>query len=234
MCWCFIMDEKFTKMFMRSKEEFNDYYKVNDPWGVLKKKNSRNYILRKIFKKYIKNHNSVLELACGEGNFSKYINEIGCNSNGIDISDIAIERAKKLNLKNYKFDTKDLLHIEYNSDIVLAIEVIYYLNEEERNKFFKKLLNKKITLIFSTPIIGENQYRRYFTDKEIKKKFSSLKFKLLEERNLNFFGGKNIFCRIINKILFNPLYAETYLSQQLLQIIPNNYIYQKVYVVNCG
>ncbi len=219
---------------MRSKKEFNDYYKVNDPWGVSKKKNSRNYILRKIFNKYIKSHNSVLELGCGEGNFSKYINEFGCKSHGIDISDEAIKRAKKLNLKNYKFDTKDLLNIEYNSDIVLAIEAIYYLNEEERNKFFKKLLNKKVTLILSTPIIGENQYRRYFTDNEVKKKFSALNFKLIEEKNLNFNGSKNIFCRIINKIIFNPLYAETYLSQLLLQIIPNNYIYQKVYVVNCG
>ena len=81
---------------MRNKKEFNNYYKVNDPWGVLKKKNSRNYILRKIFFKYIKNNVSVLELGCGEGNFSKYINKIGCNSLGVDISDIAIERAKKL------------------------------------------------------------------------------------------------------------------------------------------
>ena len=77
---------------------------------------------------------------------------------------------------------------------MLAIEAIYYLNEEERNKFFKKLLNKKVTLILSTPIIGENQNRRYFTDNEVKKKFSALNFKLIEEKNLNFNGGKNIFC----------------------------------------
>lgn len=158
-----------------------------------KKKNSRNYILRKILNKYIKSHNSVLELGCGEGNFSKYINAFGCKSHGIDISDVAIKRAKKLNLKNYKFDTKDLLHIQYNSDIVLAIEAIYYLNEEERNKFCKKLQNKKVTLILSTPIIGENQYRRYFTDNEVKKKFSALNFKLIEEKNLNFNGSKKYF-----------------------------------------
>ena len=215
---------------MRNEKDFNKFYKTKDPWGVSTNKNSRNFILKKIFKKYIKKSDNVLELGCGEGNFSKYINKIGCNSIGIDISGIAIERAKKLKLSNYKFERKELLDLKFNCDIILAIEVIYYLNDEERTEFFKKLQNKNIKLILSTPIIGKNQYRKYFTDNEIKKIISNFKFKLIEEKKLNFNGG----IRFIGRIFFNRFMCESHLSSLVLQILPNKYIYQKVYVVECG
>ena len=39
---------------MKTREDFNEYYQTEDPWGVSTNKNSRNFILKKIFKKYLK------------------------------------------------------------------------------------------------------------------------------------------------------------------------------------
>ena len=129
---------------MRSKEDFNKYYQIEDPWGVKRVSNSRNYILKKMFKKHINNGDRVIEIGCGEGNFSKFIDNLTEDCTGIDISDIAINRAKKLNLKNFAFLNKDLLEVNYLSfDIVIAVEVIYYLSNKERVTFFESLKGKK-------------------------------------------------------------------------------------------
>ena len=42
------------------KKEFNHLYAKPDPWGVSGNKNSRNYVLKKIFKKYLNKDNKVL------------------------------------------------------------------------------------------------------------------------------------------------------------------------------
>ena len=85
------------------------------------------------------------------------------------MSKTAIKRAKREKISKFTFKVDDLFNYNYNSyDSLIALEVIYYLTKKEREKFFKKFseTQNKI-LIFSTPIIGENHHRNYFTEPEI-------------------------------------------------------------------
>ncbi len=48
--------------------EFEKFYRVEDPWKVLKK-NVRNYVLKKTFKEHLKSVDKIIEIGCGEGNY---------------------------------------------------------------------------------------------------------------------------------------------------------------------
>ena len=98
---------------MNEERDFEKFYLQEDPWGV-NKKQIRNYVFKKIFKKYFFKNMKLVEIGCGEGNFSVIINEISKNNLGVDISLIAINRAKKLNLSNYTFEQSNLMDVDYS------------------------------------------------------------------------------------------------------------------------
>ncbi len=113
---------------------------------------------------------------------------------------------------------------------MIALEVIYYLSDEEQKKWWQTV-RKNDLIIFSAPIIGENQFRKYFTDEKLKRLFKRLSLKVIDERNLSFDGTKSLKHRILNKLLFSNFLCENYLSYKILQTISSNLIYQKVYVL---
>ena len=83
---------------MRTAEDFNLYYATPDPWRVARSR-FRDRVLRRCIGKFIRNK-SVLELGCGEGHLTRTIFGRARSVVGIDISDVAIARAKSLNLPN--------------------------------------------------------------------------------------------------------------------------------------
>lgn len=221
---------------MRTAKEFNSFYKKKDPWGFLKSNDTRNEIIKNTIEKY--QTNKTLELGCGEGNFTKYFKkkDLICN----DISSIALNRLK-IKYPKIKIIKGDMLKINFNNfDSIFAFECIYYLSEVERKKFFvkvKKFLTNNKVFIFSTPIIGNSIYRYYFTDKELKKIFKKLNVSLINENKLNiFYSNKHeldFFIRLMIKIIFKlmsicKLNKYRYL---ILRILPERFIYQKVYVL---
>ena len=59
---------------------------------------------------------------------------------GIDISDVAIARAKSLNLPNARFESADFLQASFeNYDVIAAIECVNYLSLPERGAFLEKV-----------------------------------------------------------------------------------------------
>jgi len=212
------------------REEFERFYEKVDPWQVLNK-NIRNYVVKRVLRKNLKSNYKTIEIGCGEGNFSIEINKICNKSVGIDISSKAIERARTLELRNYIFKQGDLLNFDYSKyDCVIALEVIYYLAKKEQREFFEKICKNKL-IIFSAPIIEKNQYRSYFTEQELKKIFYNNKLKIIEEKNLSFFGQKSIVHRILNKLLFSNYLSENFISYKILQALPSGLIYQKIYIL---
>src|ERR1700722_19850597 len=108
---------------------------------------------------------SRLELGCGEGHLTRTIFSKARSVVGIDISDVAIARAKSLNLPNARFENADFLHASFEDyDVIAAIECVYYLSFQEREALLEKItkeLSGKIVLR-SGPIVD---YRIHFSHK---------------------------------------------------------------------
>ncbi len=221
---------------MRTARDFNNYYKKKDPWNFSTSDDTRDEIIEKIIKKYQKN--KTLELGCGEGSLTHYFKKkhLICN----DISKIALKRFKKKYPK-IKTIKGDMLKVNFNDyDSIFAFECIYYLLKKERKKFFVKVdrfLKKNKTFVFSTPIIGNSVYRYYFTDKELKKIFKQFNFNLISERKLNvFYPNKlklNFLAILIIQIIFKSMYILKLNKYRylILNILPEKFIYQKLYVL---
>src|SRR3979409_653903 len=87
---------------MRTAADFNLYYATPDPWHISHAR-FRDKVLRRCLKPFIRDK-SVLELGCGEGHLTQAIFSKARSVVSIDISDVAIARAKSLNLPNARFE----------------------------------------------------------------------------------------------------------------------------------
>ena len=96
---------------MRTAADFNLYYAAPDPWHISHAR-FRDKVLRRCLKRIIRNK-SVLELGCGEGHLTHAIFGKARSVVGIDISDVAIARAKSLNLPNARFESADFLQASF-------------------------------------------------------------------------------------------------------------------------
>jgi predicted TPR repeat methyltransferase len=207
---------------MRTATDFNQFYVVADPWRVSRSK-FRNQVLRKRLAQFVAGR-SVLELGCGEGHLTQTTFHAAKSITSIDISDIAIERAKARNLPNARFENDDFLRTSFKGfDIIAAIECIYYLSPTEQDIFFDKVANEhddKI-LLLSAPITEEN---RYLTHEGLMQTFAARGFSLLEFRNLSVYWH-SFTSRIIANLIKLPL------GYLILDWLPASMIYQRLYVV---
>ena len=123
---------------MRTADDFNRYYATPDPWGV-SRATFRDRVLRRHLTRSIRNK-SVLELGCGEGHLAQAIFRKAQSVMAVDISDVAIGRAKSLNLRNARFETADLLDVSFGGyDVIAAIECIHFLSHREQGTFLERI-----------------------------------------------------------------------------------------------
>jgi SAM-dependent methyltransferase len=129
----------WTRIFLR-RVHFNDSYsKMNalyiaeDPWnmGSLSQQHrfsETNKIILDNFGKV----NSLLEIGCGEGHQSVYLQAICKKLIGIDVSRRAIERARR-RCPGSQFLVGDVYNEKLNDigpfDLIVACEVLYYLKD---------------------------------------------------------------------------------------------------------
>ena len=106
----------------------------------------------------------ILDVGCIDGYMSKYFNEMGFHTIGIDISKVAIEKAKKVCKEAYIIKPNEALPIKESSiDIIYAGEIIEHLFETE--KFLKdmyRVAKKEGYLILTTPNIAWYLNRIFF------------------------------------------------------------------------
>src|SRR2546423_13588576 len=122
---------------MRTADDFNRYYATPDPWGV-SRATFRDRVLRRHVTRSIRNK-SVLELGCGEGHLTQAIFQKARSVIAIDISAVAIARAKSLDVRNASFESAYLLDISFAGyDVIVAIECIHYLSHEQQGAFVEK------------------------------------------------------------------------------------------------
>jgi predicted TPR repeat methyltransferase len=207
---------------MRTAADFNQFYAAPDPWSISNAK-FRDRVFRSHLSEII-THRSILELGCGEGHLTETVFDGAASVLGIDISDVAILRAKQRGLKNARFETGDFLDRSFKSfDIIAAFECLYYLSKQEQETFFQKAAAEHHgLLILSSPIIGTNNFGTYFTHQDLMRLFERFGFRLLTFRNLNVYRTGP---------LTTLSAALARLSPVILGALPTSMIYQRLYII---
>jgi SAM-dependent methyltransferase len=207
---------------MRTAADFNLYYATPDPWHISHAQ-FRDKVLRRRLKPFVRDK-SVLELGCGEGHLTYAVFGKARSVVGIDISDVAIARAKSLNLPNARFESGDFLQASFEGyDVITALECVYYLSFQEQGVFLEKVAKEhpgKI-LLLSGPIVD---YRRHFSHKRLMLEFTALGFAPLKFYNLSLYWYPPS-SRIIANLIKLPL------GYTLLDRIPESMVYQRLYVL---
>ena len=207
---------------MRTAADFNLYYATPDPWHISHAQ-FRDKVLRRRLKPFIRNK-SVLELGCGEGHLTRAIFGKARSVVGIDISDVAIARAKSLKLPNARFESADFLQTPFEGyDVIAAIECVYYLSLQEQGAFFEKVAKEHAgkILLLSGPIVD---YRRHFSHKRLMYEFRTLGFTPLKFYNLSVYWHPPS-SRIIASLIKLPF------GYTLLDRIPESMVYQRLYAL---
>jgi SAM-dependent methyltransferase len=207
---------------MRTAADFNLYYASPDPWHISHAR-FRDRVLRRRLKRFIRGK-SVLELGCGEGHLTHAVFGEARSVVGVDISDVAIGRAKSLNLPNARFETADFLNTSFEGyDVIAALECVYYLSLEEQAALLQKIAKEhsgKI-LLLSGPIVD---YRRHFSHKRLMHGFTTFGFAALKFYNLSVYWHPPS-SRIVGQLIKLPL------GYTMLDWMPESMIYQRLYAL---
>lgn len=210
---------------MRTATDFNQFYAVPDPWKI-SRASFRDKILRRTVAGYVA-RKSILELGCGEGHLTEAIFGEARSVVGIDLSDVAVTRAKARGIANASFATADFLSVSFEGfDVITAIECLYYLTPGDQATFFEKAAREHCgkTLIISGPIIGENEHRKYFTHAGMLETFARYGATLIASHNLNVYRRGTI-ANLAAVAVRMPF------GDRLLDLVPTNLIYQRCYII---
>jgi 2-polyprenyl-3-methyl-5-hydroxy-6-metoxy-1,4-benzoquinol methylase len=174
---------------------------------------------------------TLLELGCGEGHLTATVFRHARQITGIDISPIAISRASALALPNATFRVANFRDVDVAGfDVIAAIECLYYLTASEQEQFYRKLATQSPGKVFilSGPIIGSNEYRTYFTHKDIENTFARHGFSMIDWWNLNAYRRAGVVATIAAAASRLPL------GSMLITSLPERYVYQRCYVAKIG
>jgi cyclopropane fatty-acyl-phospholipid synthase-like methyltransferase len=208
---------------MRTAEDFDSYYAVADPWDA-KRAKFRDRTFRRFLPDLIRGR-TVLELGCGEGHLTEALFSEARAITAIDISRVAIERAKARNLTNARFEIADFLAAPFSGyDIITAIECVYYLAPDEQDAFFAKVAREHAgkTLILSGPIIGDGQHRRYFTHAQLVETFARYRMMVVSYHNLRVHRSGTL--TMLTDWLARAI-------PQFLDWLPSTLIFQRCYII---
>jgi SAM-dependent methyltransferase len=210
---------------MRTAADFNCFYGTQGPWRISSAR-FRDKILRRSISRFIPGK-SVLELGCGEGHLTQAIFGDAKSVSGIDLSDIAIDRAKARAISNAQFRSGDFLNISFEGfDVIAAIECLYYLTSNDQAAFFDKVAreHRGNILIISGPIIGQNEHRQYFTHSGLSDTLARRGSSILEFHNLNVYR-RGLLSNVAAAFVRFPFGA------RLLDLLPDTLIYQRCYII---
>ena len=209
---------------MRTSDEFDAFYLTGrDPWGIGRRSMRDRVLLTRL--RPIVTGKSVLELGCGEGHLSETVFCYASRLTGIDISQVAIERARERKLRNARFEISDFTSLSFAGyDVIAALECLYYLSSDEQDEVLRRISREHSgkPLILSGPIIGHTRYREYFTHEGLMHRFAHHGFSLLSFFNLN------VHRRDTRTTLATAIAR---INKAALDYFPDNFIYQRCYVL---
>jgi len=207
---------------MRTADDFDAYYAKPDPWGVASA-TFRDRVLRARLTRAVRKK-TVLELGCGEGHLTQAVFHRARSVTAVDISNVAITRARALNLRNAGFETADLMDVSFAGyDVIAAIECVQYLSYSEQEAFLRKVASEHSgkMLFLSGPIID---YQKHFGHKRLLLEFKATGFKVVGFYNLSVYWHP-LSVRMAGELLKIPL------GHTLLDWLPERMIHQRLYAL---
>jgi len=119
----------------------------------------------------------VLDVGCNDGVFGAVLKDrLKCDVTGVDLSDVALELAKKRGLNVLKADAENLPFEDHSFDVVCCMEVLSHLFDPEKAlKEMRRVLKKNGILLGSCPHKtletyaweDKRMHRRYFDVNEL-------------------------------------------------------------------
>ncbi len=88
---------------------------------------------------------TIIDLACGKGRHSIYLNKLGYNVTGVDLSANSINEANTFANENLKFEMADLRNLPYNNAFEIGLNLFTsfgYFESDEVNKEVFSQFNK--------------------------------------------------------------------------------------------
>ena len=148
----------------------SDYYHIL--YKNRDKKEAEFFINNLIKKLKIKKKSKILDLACGVGRHSFYLNKKGMNVIGIDNSENNIKKAKKFENKFLKFKKKEMTE-DYGQvfDFIFNLFTSFgYINEKHNFKTFKSINNSLVNHgILVIDYLNVFKLKKELVEKETKK-----------------------------------------------------------------
>lgn len=148
-------------------------------------------ILNKFIKEFPKSA-KILDIGCGEGRNSVYLDSLGFNVTGIDISESAIRLAQSKDSK-CSFYCMDALNITLDKkfDVIIDFGLFHFMPYEFREDYTSNIYNMLVDggiycnqsgrLVSKSPIVGEKYVPPQLEKQELLDAFKNFKVEFLEE-----------------------------------------------------
>jgi 2-polyprenyl-3-methyl-5-hydroxy-6-metoxy-1,4-benzoquinol methylase len=141
----FLTDIRLKIHYSHRKKYFNELFQKNDPYNTQKSEFEQFKLNSVINVIKDKRYENALEIGCAEGFLTNQLSTYCNNITGIDISDTAIEKAKKqIKKENVDFVCANIVDFKPDKpfDLIVALDVCYYLAQEHSWKHIEQELSK--------------------------------------------------------------------------------------------
>jgi SAM-dependent methyltransferase len=140
-------DERFAS---DPRRKLGKYYSANE--------GAKNFYARKVYRD--SNNKKVLEYGCGTGSLSFDLMIEGARVTGIDISEVAISKAKEMSLKkntggDLRFAVMDAEELAFDADefsVVCGSGILHHLDVEKAFRELSRVLKKEGRAVFVEPL----------------------------------------------------------------------------------
>lgn len=192
----------------------SDYYHIL--YKNRDKKEAEFFINNLIKKLKIKKNSKILDLACGVGRHSFYLNKKGMNVIGIDNSENNIKKAKKFENKFLKFKKKEMTE-DYGQEFDFIFNLFTsfgYINEKHNLNTFKSINNSLINHgILVIDYLNVFKLKEELVEKETKK-IGNIIFNIKRSFKDNF---------IVKKIKIKDNNKIFYFEERVMELTKNDF-----------
>ena len=192
----------------------SDYYHIL--YKNRDKKEAEFFINNLIKKLKIKKNSKILDLACGVGRHSFYLNKKGMNVIGIDNSENNIKKAKKFENKFLKFKKKEMTE-DYGQEFDFIFNLFTsfgYINEKHNLKTLKSINNSLINHgILVIDYLNVFKLKEELVEKETKK-IGNIIFNIKRSFKDNF---------IVKKIKIKDNNEIFYFEERVMELTKNDF-----------